>query len=97
MEGQVYGLGRAPDPQGAERPTYWLSSVVKYEPWLMMPAVNNPQNLDFAERVMSPFVQLDNLTVTTFPCVEKEKAGTASLWHRDIGTLTTLFATTSPD
>lgn len=71
-------------PQGAEKPTYWLSSVVEYEPWLMLPAVNNPQILDFAERVMGPFVQLDNLTFMAFPSVEKEKAGTASFWHRDI-------------
>ncbi|MEM7532620.1 MAG: phytanoyl-CoA dioxygenase family protein [Chloroflexota bacterium] len=71
-------------PPGAERPTYWLSSVVEYEPWLMLPAVSHPDILDFAERVMGPFVQLDNLTFMAFPSVEKEKAGTASYWHRDI-------------
>lgn len=70
---------------GAARPTYWLSSVVEYEPWLMLPAVNNPAILDFAERVMGPFVQLDNLTFMAFPSISKEEAeGKASGWHRDI-------------
>lgn len=70
---------------GAERPQYWLSSVVEYEPWLMLPAVNDPTILDFAERVMGPFVQLDNLTFMAFPSVPKqEAAGRTSGWHRDI-------------
>ena len=69
----------------AARPTYWLSSVVEFEPWLMLPAVANPTILDFAERVMGPFVQLDNLTFMGFPSVPKEEAaGAASFWHRDI-------------
>ncbi len=72
-------------PLGAERPTQWLSSVVEYEPWLMLPAVNNPDILDFAERVMGPFVQLDNLTFMAFPTYPRaEVEGRASGWHRDI-------------
>lgn len=70
---------------GAEKPQYWLSSVVEYEPWLMLPAVNDPSILDFAERVMGPFVQLDNLTFMAFPSMSKQEAeGRASGWHRDI-------------
>ncbi len=72
-------------PLGAERPTRWLSSVVEYEPWLMLPAVNNPDILDFAERVMGPFVQLDNLTFMAFPSYPRaEIEGRTSGWHRDI-------------
>lgn len=72
-------------PLGAEKPTQWLSSVVEYEPWLMLPAVNNPTILDFAERVMGPFVQLDNLTFMAFPSLPHAEAeGRASGWHRDI-------------
>jgi hypothetical protein len=70
---------------GVEAPQYWLKSVVEYEPWLMLQAVNNPTILDFAERVMGPFVQLDNLTFMGFPPLPQEEAeGRASGWHRDI-------------
>jgi hypothetical protein len=72
-------------PPGAEKPTQWLSSVVEYEPWLMLPAVSNPAILDFAERVMGPFVQLDNLTFMAFPSLPSAEAkGRTSGWHRDI-------------
>ena len=50
----------------------------------MLPAVNNAALLDFAERVMGPFVQLDNLTFMAFPSEPKEQAaGKVSFWHRD--------------
>lgn len=72
-------------PPGAANPTLWLSSVVEYEPWLMLPAVNDPVILDFAERVLGPFVQLDNLTFMAFPSLPRAEAeGKAGLWHRDI-------------
>ncbi|MCC7261458.1 MAG: phytanoyl-CoA dioxygenase family protein [Candidatus Latescibacteria bacterium] len=72
-------------PQGAANPTLWLSSVVEYEPWLMLPAVNDPVILDFAERVLGPFVQLDNLTFMAFPSLPRAEAeGKAGGWHRDI-------------
>lgn len=40
----------------------------------------NERVLDFAERVVGPFVQLDNLTLAAFPPVEDHSsvAGTAS-------------------
>ena len=35
----------------------------------MWPTVSNPVILDFAETVVGPFVQLDNLTLAAFPAV----------------------------
>ena len=62
----------------------WLRHLTEAEPRLMLPAVANPNILDFAEKVMGPFVQLDNLTFMGFPSVSKEEAeGKASGWHRD--------------
>jgi ectoine hydroxylase-related dioxygenase (phytanoyl-CoA dioxygenase family) len=70
---------------GSEKRTYWLSSVLEYDPWLFLPAVADSAILDFAERVMGPFVQLDNLTFMAFPSMPKEEAaGKTSGWHRDI-------------
>lgn len=64
---------------------WWLQSCVEYQPDLFLPAVSHPLLLDFAELVMGPFVQLDNLTFAAFPSVEKEEAlGKVSGWHRDI-------------
>ncbi len=71
-------------PFGATEKKLWLSSAVELEPKLMLPVVNNPQILDFAERVMGPFVQLDNLTFMAFPSVDrKEVEGLVTSWHRD--------------
>ncbi len=71
-------------PPASEVPKSWLSSTFEFEPVLMLPAINNPTILDFAERVMGPLVQLDNLTFTAFPSVDPASAeGTVSLWHRD--------------
>jgi ectoine hydroxylase-related dioxygenase (phytanoyl-CoA dioxygenase family) len=50
----------------------------------MLPAVANPLILDFAEIVMGPFVQLDNLSLAGIPSITKEEAqGKVSSWHRD--------------
>jgi len=69
---------------GADQDQRWLSSVVEYEPHAMLPAVTNEKILDFAEMVMGPFVQLDNLTFMAFPSLSKEEAnGKISGWHRD--------------
>jgi ectoine hydroxylase-related dioxygenase (phytanoyl-CoA dioxygenase family) len=58
--------------------------MVEHAPRLMLPAVANPVILDFAEAVMGPFVQLDNLTLAGFPSVAPEEAqGKVSGWHRD--------------
>jgi hypothetical protein len=71
-------------PPDAPEPRLRVTSVLEQEPWLMLPAVNNQQVLDFAERVMGPFVQLDNLTFMAFPSEPRQQAeGTVSFWHRD--------------
>lgn len=72
-------------PLGQSDPRLWLSSTVEFEPKLFLPAVANPTLLDFAEKVLGPFVQMDNLTFMAFPSMSKEEAaGKASGWHRDI-------------
>lgn len=72
-------------PLGQEQPTLWLRSTLEFEPKLLLPAIAHPNLLDFAERVLGPFVQMDNLTFMGFPSVPKEQAiGKASGWHRDI-------------
>ncbi len=61
--------------------------MLERSPQLMWPAVSNPTVLDFAEAVVGPFVQLDNLTLAAFLPLDadrREKArGTASGYHRD--------------
>ena len=72
-------------PFGESEPTTWLRSTLEYEPKLFLPAVAHPLLLDFAELVMGPFVQMDNLTFMAFPSVSEEEArNKASGWHRDI-------------
>jgi hypothetical protein len=79
------GIVERQTPLGQAEPTLWLSSTLEYEPKLFFPAVANPALLDFAERVLGPFVQMDNLTFMAFPSVAKEDAqNKASGWHRDI-------------
>jgi len=67
-----------------KRPIWWFRDTCELAPRLMLPAVANPLILDFAELVMGPFVQLDNLTLAAFPTVAPEQAqGRVSGWHRD--------------
>ena len=62
----------------------WFGNMLEYAPKLMWPAVSNPTIVDFAELVMGPFVQLDNLTLSVFHPVPKSEAkGKISGWHRD--------------
>ena len=70
-------------PHVQER-TYWFGNMLERAPQLMWPAVAHPVILDFAEQVVGPFVQLDNLTLAAFPSMDPEEAaGKASAWHRD--------------
>ena len=72
-------------PLGQKDPTLWLRSTLEFEPKLFLPAVAHPTILNFAERILGPFVQMDNLTFMAFPSVKKEEAvNRASGWHRDI-------------
>ncbi len=62
----------------------WFGNTLELVPELMWPAVSHPTILEFIEKVMGPFVQLDNLTLAAFPSIEPEKAdGRVSGWHRD--------------
>ena len=62
----------------------WFANTLELAPELMWQAVSHPTILEFMEKVMGPFVQLDNLTLAAFPSIEQEKAeGRVSGWHRD--------------
>lgn len=68
----------------SRRPVWWFKDTCELAPRLMLPAVANPLILDFAEMVLGPFVQLDNLTLAGFPPVApKDVKGKVSGWHRD--------------
>ena len=70
-------------PHVQER-THWFGNMLERAPQLMWPAVAHPAILDFAEQVVGPFVQLDNLTLAAFPSMDPEEAaGKVSAWHRD--------------
>ena len=66
----------------------WFGNTLELVPELMWPTVSHPIILEFIEKVMGPFVQLDNLTLAAFPPMEKEKAeGRVSGWApRPVGT-----------
>lgn len=62
----------------------WFANTLELAPDIMWEAVSDPTILEFLEKVMGPFVQLDNLTLAAFPSMEPEKAeGRVSGWHRD--------------
>ncbi len=62
----------------------WFGNTLELAPDIMWDAVTNPTLLNFVEKVLGPFVQLDNLTLAAFPSIEAEKAkGSVSGWHRD--------------
>ena len=45
--------------------------------------VQIPAMLDFAERVMGPFVQLDSFEASAFPIRDRGLKGSVDQWHRD--------------
>ncbi len=62
----------------------WFGNTLELAPDLMWHAVSNPTILEFLEKVMGPFVQLDNLTLAAFPSIKTDDAeGKVSGWHRD--------------
>ena len=62
----------------------WFGNMLEYAPKLMWPAVSHPTIVGFAELVMGPFVQLDNLTLSVFyPVPKADVEGKVSGWHRD--------------
>jgi len=68
----------------AHHAPWWFGNMLEHAPRLMLPAITRPVLWDFAELVMGPFVQLDNLTLVGFPSTtEAESQGKISGWHRD--------------
>ena len=61
----------------------WLGSAFEIDPELFLPAIAAPVLLNFAERVMGPFVQLDDVSINAFPSVDPATAPPATAWHRD--------------
>ena len=59
-------------------------NLIEIAPHLAILAIANPTLLDFAEKVMGPFVQLDGLTLVTWPPLStSEESGDNLHWHRD--------------
>ena len=63
--------------------SWWFGNMLERAPHLMWPVVANPLILDFAEEVVGPFVQLDNLTLAAFPPMNATAAEGGCSWHRD--------------
>ena len=69
---------------GHPQMSWWYADMCERAPSLMMPAVAHPLLLDFAEMILGPFVQLDNLTLAGIPPVKAEDVvHSVSGWHRD--------------
>ena len=51
----------------------WFGNTLELVPELMWPTVSHPTILEFLEKVMGPFVQLDNLTLAAFASIENRK------------------------
>ena len=78
-----WAMTRAASLPGAPA-VVWLSCVLEFNPALFLPMAAHAQVLDFAERVLGPFVQLDGLAFNVFPQMTKEQAqGKVNGWHRD--------------
>ena len=68
----------------AQKSSFWFGNMLERAPHLMWPVVANPLVLDFAEQVVGPFVQLDNLTLAAFPTKDPEDPDAQKCgWHRD--------------
>ena len=68
----------------AQKRSFWFGNMLERAPQLMWQAVANPLVLDFAEQVVGPFVQLDNLTLAAFPSKDMDDPTARQCsWHRD--------------
>ena len=68
----------------AQKRSFWFGNMLERAPQLMWQAVVNPLVLDFAEQVVGPFVQLDNLTLAAFPSKDMDDPTARQCsWHRD--------------
>ncbi len=66
-----------------DRETWWFGNMLERAPELMWRMIHRPDLLDFAERVMGPYVQLDNLTLSAFPTRPEKDFMKINNWHRD--------------
>lgn len=63
--------------------TWWFGNMLERAPELMWQFVSKPELLDFAEQVMGPYVQMDNLTLAGFPSNDRSEFMKPVNWHRD--------------
>ena len=62
----------------------WLGNMLEHAPQVMWSAVYNPLVLDFMERVVGSFGQLDNLTLAPFTSQAKDDPEAKKCaWRRD--------------
>ena len=81
---QEVGRLEEADGLGLQRRSWWFGDMLERSPALMWPVVLQPKVLDFVEEVIGPRVQLDNLTLASFPPVPKEAEDPqVTGWHRD--------------
>ena len=64
-------------------PTWWFGDVLETVPRMVFPVVANPVILDFLEKIIGPFVQIDNVTLAGFPSSDPAAKGNVAGWHRD--------------
>lgn len=68
----------------SQRRSWWFGNMLERSPSLMWPAVSHPDIVEFAESVVGPFIQLDNLTLAAFPPNDRDTVkDLVSGWHRD--------------
>ena len=68
----------------AQKRSFWFGNMLERAPQLMWQAVANPRVLGFAEQVVGPSVQLDNLTLAAFPSKDiDDPTARQCSWHRD--------------
>lgn len=64
--------------------SWWFDEMVDRAPGVVWVAVANAEIVGFAERVVGPFVQLDNPSMAKFPSMTAQEAGgKVTAWHRD--------------
>ena len=79
MRSGLIKLNKASEQQAQ----WWFGDTLEHLPELMLPLVANPLLLDFADQIIGPFMQLDNLTLAAFQSENNDRAGEVAGWHRD--------------
>ncbi len=79
MRNGLLDLNKASEQQAQ----WWFGNTLELLPKLMLPIVSNPLLLDFADQIIGPFMQLDNLTLAAFQSESSSRKGEVAGWHRD--------------